>query len=129
MQIIGETVHQGHVFYSKDILGSLPVETIKRALIPSLDSLIEYCCGLYLDSGDDMHRILLEQLVDGMNVDRQWCEKNIKDKTYSDLVVRLADGKSSRIDEFKSNLVTCFIPNQEVAQCVARIPGFESADR
>lgn len=125
MQIIGETAHNGQVFYSNDILGSLSVETIKRTPIPNLHSLIQYYCGLYLDSGDDMHRIRLEQLVDGMNVDRQWCEKNITDKTHSDLVVGLADSKSSRIDEFTGNLVTCFIPNQEDAKRVARIPGFD----
>ena len=52
-----------------------------------------------------------EALVDGMNLDEEWCRASLP-ATQSDelnFALRLVRGKGSRIADFSPNEVTCFI--------------------
>jgi hypothetical protein len=72
-----------------------------------------------------MPRIRIEQLVDGMNIDEQWCKENLFDDSQAQYVLNLVNSNKDRIDEFSGNLVTCYIPDQKMAECVTHIPGYK----
>lgn len=71
--------------------------------------------------------IAVEQLVDGMNLDDDWCEKNLCNASLKvhQLATRVVAGKQSRLDDFSNNTVTCFIANAGEAERLRRIPGYE----
>ncbi|KAJ4176323.1 hypothetical protein NW755_014475 [Fusarium falciforme] len=76
---------------------------------------------------NDMAMIAVEQLVDGMNLDEAWVERNLKDSDAGllRLVMNRIHGKQSRIDYYSDNTITCFISGPEEAESVRLIPGFE----
>ncbi len=116
--------HKSGAFYSDQILDYVSVEEIKYIPIPTLRSFVQYLCLLYFRKADDMYRIRLEQLVDGMNIDEAWCQKNLSDEGHLQYVLNLVYSKVDRIDDFSGNLVTCYIADQEAAAAVTRIPGY-----
>ncbi|KAK8430518.1 hypothetical protein IWX49DRAFT_608371 [Phyllosticta citricarpa] len=106
--------------YSSQILESLPARDLPR-LMTSL-------CERYIESGDVMARIGVEQLIDGMDLDEAWCQRNLS-STASDkvqqLVLSVVQGKKWRIDDFSGKSVTCFIADEEEATRMHGIPGYE----
>jgi hypothetical protein len=125
-----EAKHSVEVFYSKEILEYLSVRDIKCIPIPSLTSFIQYLCRLHFNLGDEMPRIRLEQLVDGMNIDEEWCQENsFREGTCAiQYLLNLVNSKGDRVDDFSEKLVTCNIADQKAAECVTRIPGYWPSD-
>ncbi|KAJ4590696.1 hypothetical protein HRR94_000046 [Exophiala dermatitidis] len=106
----------------------LEIEEIKRIPMPTLPSFVQYLCLLFFRDGDDMYQIRLEQLVDGMNIDEEWCRKTVSDEGQLQYLLKLVNSKVDRIDDFSGNLVTCYIADQQMAANVTRIPGFSRTD-
>lgn len=72
----------------------------------------------------------MEQLVDGMDLDEEWCMSNLSgaEPEVLNLAKTLIFKKPSRIDEFSGNIVTCFVADRDEADRVRRIAraGFHS---
>ncbi|KAI8710432.1 hypothetical protein NCS52_01573400 [Fusarium sp. LHS14.1] len=114
------------VHISKEI-SHLDAEDIAALPLPRLAPLLGGLAKRYLDTQDDMAMIAVEQLVDGMNLDEAWVERNLKDSDPAllRLVMNRIHGKESRIDYYSDNTITCFISGPEEAKSVRLIPGFE----
>jgi hypothetical protein len=95
--------------------------------LPRLAPLLRGLAKRYLDTQDDMAMIAVEQLVDGMNLDEAWVERNLKDSDAAllRLVMNRIHGKQSRIDYYSDNTTTCLISGPEEAESVRLIPGLE----
>ncbi|RSL84854.1 hypothetical protein CDV31_016651 [Fusarium ambrosium] len=114
------------VHISKE-MSHLDAEDIAALPLPRLAPLLGGLAKRYLDTQDDMAMIAVEQLVDGMNLDEAWVERNLKDSDPAllRLVMNRIHGKESRIDYYSDNTITCFISGPEEAESVRLIPGFE----
>ncbi|KAM4054325.1 ser/Thr protein phosphatase [Hirsutella rhossiliensis] len=95
--------------------------------LPRLAVFLKGLAQRYLDLGDDMAMIAVEQLVDGMNLDDAWARRNLAGLSPAlvALVMKQISSKASRIDYVSENKVTCFIGDQKEADDVRLIPGFE----
>ncbi len=113
--------------YSSQIMDLIPPTEIHRLPIPKLPVLLVGLCRRFLDSHDDVALIAAEQLVDGMDLDEGWCERNLStiSSDVLDIANRLVAGKASRLDDFSENTITCFIANKYEAERVRGIPGYE----
>ncbi|KAK7525488.1 uncharacterized protein IWZ02DRAFT_469110 [Phyllosticta citriasiana] len=120
----------GIVLFSDNsqILESLPARDVHLFPMPQLPRLMTSLCKTYIESGDVMARIGVEQLIDGMDLDEAWCQRNLS-STASDevqqLVLSVVQGKKWRIDDFSGKSVTCFIADEEEATRMHGIPGYE----
>lgn len=115
--------------YSDQIIDLVPADGINQLPMLRLPSLFNGLCQRFLDTQDDVSMIAAEQLVDGMDLDEGWCDRNLHLLNASpevlNLAVRLIEGKSSRVDDFSEGAVTCFVANREEVERLRRIPGYE----
>ncbi|KAH7119386.1 ser/Thr protein phosphatase [Dactylonectria estremocensis] len=107
------------VHISKEMSHLDPVD-IAALPLPRLAPLLRGLAKRYLDTQDDVAMIAVEQLVDGMNLDEAWVERNLKDSDAAllGLVANHIHGKQSRIDYYSDNTITCFISGPEEAESV-----------
>lgn len=113
---------------SKQITDIIPVVDVNQLPMPRLPSLFAGFCQRFLDTQDDAAMIAAEQLVDGMDLDEGWVERNlggIASPKVFQLATKLVAEKRSRIDDFSENNVTCFIADDTEAKRVRQIPGYE----
>ncbi|ROT35385.1 hypothetical protein SODALDRAFT_353094 [Sodiomyces alkalinus F11] len=110
---------------SKQIVDIIPSIDLAAIPVPRLSSLLVGLCRRYLDQADDAAMIAAEQLVDGMNLDQDWCSRNISAAGVDvyDLSQQLILGKSSRMDQFSGNEITCFVADEAEAKKLRDIPG------
>ena len=119
----------GEVVASSQIVGSLGGDDPKRSLsglrFPRLPPLFRGLARKFLKTGDDMAMIAIEQLVDGMDLDQDWCKRHLSsaETGVQELAAELVRQKSDRLDEFNGNTVTCFIATPEEADRLRRIVG------
>lgn len=118
--------HQNAGEYSREILDSVSADQIVALPLPQFAPFFKGLCRKYIETQEVTAAIAAELLVDGMNLDEEWCQLHFHASESDELnfALGLVDGKSSRIDDFSSNQVTCFIADQEEAQQIQRIPGF-----
>ena len=111
--------------YSREISDVIPASKIAETPIPLLGPLFSGQCSRYLETNYPMLAIAAEQLVDGMDLDEEWCKQHMSASTPETLsfALTLVAGKASRIDYFSSNTVTCFIPDEQERQRLLRVPG------
>lgn len=104
---------------SQDDIASLP--------FPRLAPLLRGVARRWLDTKDDIAMIAVEQLVDGMDLDEAWVQKHLEgcDAALLNVVRDRIRTKKSRIDYFMDHKITCFIFDEEEAQRVRLIPGYE----
>jgi hypothetical protein len=116
-----------NVVYSSQITDSIPASDVSTFPIPRLSPFLMGLCQRYLKFNDDIAMIAAEQLVDGMDLDEDWCEKHLSTASLEiqQLVARLVDEKRSRLDDFSGYTVTCFVANDADAERLRRIPGYE----
>lgn len=114
--------------FSSQVSDSLSVRSITSLKWPRLPSLLLGLCQRYLDNHDDVGLIGAEQLVDGMDLTKEWCDENLShaDSRALALAYSLIDGKGDRMDPFLENAVTCFIRSQSDAKMLRQLPGYES---
>ncbi|KAI1343420.1 hypothetical protein F5Y15DRAFT_370008 [Xylariaceae sp. FL0016] len=110
---------------SKQILDVTPSKDLAAIPVPRLSSLFVGLCRRWLDQEDDAAMIAAEQLVDGMNLDQDWCSRNVSaaGADVHELLQQLILGKSSRMDEFSGNEITCYIADAAEAERLRDIPG------
>ncbi|KAG6039842.1 hypothetical protein E4U41_002020 [Claviceps citrina] len=101
-------------------------DDITSLRFPRLAPLLKGVARRYLDTRDDIAMIAVEQLVDGMNLDESWIEKQLpgSDAALLDLIMGRIRSKKQRIDYFMDHKITCFIFDQEEADKVQLIPGY-----
>lgn len=120
-------IHERNIHISKEI--QLNRDDITDLHFPRLAPLLKGLARRFLDTRDDVAMIAVEQLVDGMNLDEAWVERQLggADATLLDLVMSQIRSKKSRIDYYMDNQITCFISDQEEAEKVRLIPGFDNS--
>jgi hypothetical protein len=120
-----ETVSEGTI--SKQILDLCGPEEVRFLPVPHLAPYLVGLCSRYLEFEDDIAMIAAEQLVDGMDIDQDWCTNHLKgaNSNVCQLVARLVAGKESRLDDFNGNKITCFIADEAEAESVKLIPGYD----
>ena len=116
--------------YSKQILDVVASNDLNAIPMPCLGPYFSGLCRRYLDLGDDVAMIAAEQLVDGMNLDQNWVTKNIAsaEQDVQELARQLIHGKASRLDDLSGNTITCFVANEDEAEALRNIPGFETLE-
>jgi hypothetical protein len=117
--------HQKGAEYSHQITDLVPASSVTSLPMPRLAPLFEGFCRKFCDTRDDLSAIAAEQLVDGMNLDEDWCSNHISPERHKELnfALKLVAGKDSRISNFTTNTVTGFIASKEEAERLHRIPG------
>ncbi|KAF1951785.1 hypothetical protein CC80DRAFT_553152 [Byssothecium circinans] len=116
----------GRVF-SSQILDSMTPMEVEAFCFPLLGPFFVGLLKRYAENiWDEMAMVGAEHLVDGMNLDEEWCRKNLVDVPDGvvQLARRLVKGKQSRIAYYQDNTVTCFIKDEQEAAILRRIPGF-----
>ncbi|KID83977.1 ser/Thr protein phosphatase [Metarhizium guizhouense ARSEF 977] len=116
---------EGDIYFSKEM--QLNREDITNLHLPRLAPLLKGLARRFLDTKDDVAMIAVEQLVDGMDIDEAWVERHLggSDAALLDLVKSQIRSKKSRIDYYTDNKITCFVSDQEEAEKIRLIPGFE----
>lgn len=111
--------------YSRELTDMVPAHEIAEIPMPLLGPFFSGQCARYRESSHPMFAIAAEQLVDGMDLDEEWCKQHMSTSTPETLrfALGLVAGKASRIDYFTTNTVTCFIPNVEERQRLVSVPG------
>lgn len=112
---------------SPQIVDSLG-DTISSGLrFPRLPALFRGLSRKYLNTGDDMAMIAIEQLVDGMDLDQEWCDRHLSsaETAVLELAAKLVRHKTSRLDDFNGNEVTCFVATREEAERLRGIIGYD----
>ena len=125
--ILPQSLHQQDSEYSLELLDLIPENRITSLPVPFLGPLLFSYCRKYTVMQDDIAAMAVEGLIDGMNLDEFWCTRNLTNIEPKDLdhVLSRIRGKTSRIDYFSPNSVTCIITNDEEAQRLLRVPGRE----
>jgi hypothetical protein len=102
---------------NKDILSSIP--------FPRLAPLVEGFLRRYHESKSDVFAMCAEQLVDGMDLDENWCKSHLDVKREEEykMALKLVKEKSQRISPMYPDYVTCYISAPDEAKKVRRIPG------
>ena len=126
--IIPQSLHQQNSEYSFELLDLIPGDRITSLPFPFLGTLLSSCCRRYLSSQDVIPAMAVDGLIDGMDLDESWCSRNLTNIEPKDLIYLLSRvrGKTSRIDYFSPNSVTCIIVNDEERERLLRVPGRES---
>ena len=123
--VVAESQHSETAQYSLHILTLLCVNDLLIMPIPALPALLRGICRIYKGTSDIMYAVAAEQLVDGMNIDASWCQRHFHSLANGELefLMELIENRSARIEDFSTNLVTCFVSNETEAQRVQHIPG------
>ena len=111
---------------SKELSDYSP-EQVARLPFPRLAPFLRGMARRFLDTNDDVARIAVEQLVDGMDLSQTWVKRKL-DQSEADvlsLVARLVRGKRGRLDTFSDNIVTCFVRDLDEANRLPLIPGYQ----
>jgi hypothetical protein len=111
--------------YSHEITDLVPASSIASLSMPRLAPFFEGFCLEFCDTKDDLSAIAAEQLVDGMDLDEDWCSKHISLERHKELnfALELVAGKFSRISNLTTNTVTGYIASKEEAERLQKIPG------
>ena len=124
--VVYQREHQHKGEYSRELLDSFSPDEIATLPFPRFTPLFKGFCRTYVEAQEATAAMAAECLVDGMNIDEEWCHLHFDafEHAESSFALKLVKGKRSRIDDFSPNQVTCFIPNLQVAQRLQKIPGF-----
>lgn len=87
---------------SHEIQDLVAADEIRQLPMPRLPPYFIGLCRRFLESNDDIARIAVEQLVDGMHLDDEWVYINLGDapRQVRELAMRLVAERPSRCDEF-----------------------------
>ncbi|EQL37431.1 hypothetical protein BDFG_01040 [Blastomyces dermatitidis ATCC 26199] len=124
--VIYQKEHQHTREYSRELLDSFSPDEIATLPFPRFTPLFRGFCRSYIETQEATAAMTAECLVDGMNINEEWCHAHFDppESAESGFALRLVNSRGSRIDDFSLNQVTCFIPDLQEAQRLQRIPGF-----
>ncbi len=125
--IVPQSLHQQHSEYSSELLDLIPEDRITSLPFPFLGPLLSSCSQKYTSSQDVIPAMAVDGLVDGMDLDESWCERNLINTEPKSLehVLSRVRSRSSRIDYFSPNTITCIIANSEERDRLFDVPGRE----
>ncbi|KAL2365200.1 hypothetical protein RJZ56_001818 [Blastomyces dermatitidis] len=111
---------------NRELLDSFSPDKIATLPFPRFTPLFRGFCRSYIETQEATAAMAAECLVDGMNINEEWCHAHFDppESAESGFALRLVNSRGSRIDDFSLNQVTCFIPDLQEAQRLQRIPGF-----
>lgn len=113
--------------YSGQILDALSPKQIAALPWPRFTPFFKGLCRMYTETQEITAAIAAEFLVDGMNIDDEWCRTHFEhdsENSERNFALGLVAGKGSRIDDFSLNEVTCFIRDVAEAERIQKTPGF-----
>ncbi|KKZ61107.1 hypothetical protein EMCG_04305 [[Emmonsia] crescens] len=124
--VVYQREHQHTGEYSRELLDSFSPEEIATLPFPRFTPLLRGFCRTYVETQEATAAMAAECLVDGMNINEEWCHAHFNTVESAELnfALRLVKGRGSRIDDFSLNQITCFIPDLQEAQRLQKIPGF-----
>lgn len=113
--------------FSDEILDTFSPTQVISLPLPKFTALFKGLCRIYMRTREITAAISAELLVDGMNVNEDWCKARFASSEYEEMrfALGLVRSKRSRISDFTSNDVTCFIADERAASNVCQIPGFD----
>ena len=117
--------HTCEARYSKEILDSFLAEDLRLLSFPRLVPFFLGHCTRYCNSKAVDSAMAAEQLVDGMNLDEAWLGAQLPAMTSDEIsfATKLVREKTSRMDDFSTNQITCYISDKNEAMKVLEIPG------
>ena len=118
--------HQGWTKYSPEILDIAPADAVCSLSLPRLAPFFKGLCRRYISARDPIAAIAAEQLVDGMDLDQNWCRSHLSAVHAEELAfaMTLVEGRKSRSAEFSMDSE---YPDSEKDKdsVLARLPGFD----
>ena len=111
--------------YSKEILDVFSAEDIPRFPFPNLPAFFLGACQRYSSTQDPIFAMIAQQLVDGMDLDEQWCScfvPSSMDKEL-DFALSLVIKKSEPEVGWKPDTIPRFNAEQAEALDILHIPG------
>ena len=125
--VVPQSLHQQDSEYSFELLDLIPETRIPSLPLPFLGPLLSDYSRKYIASQDAIAAMAVDGLIDGMDLDELWCERNLTDLEPRglDYVHSRVQGRVSRIDYFSPNTVTCIILDDEERERLHRVPGRE----
>ncbi|KAI1934891.1 hypothetical protein LOZ39_006046 [Ophidiomyces ophidiicola] len=109
-----------HFDYSIDpnVLSTIPV--------PRLAAFVQGSARNYLELREDAMAACVEKLVDGMNLDESWCVDHLDTRQDKELqyILAIVATKAARASELGPNRITCIVEEEEEAEAVRMIPGY-----
>ncbi|KAM0797527.1 hypothetical protein BDR22DRAFT_434885 [Usnea florida] len=126
-RVVPQSLHQQDSEYSFELLDLIPKNRIPSLPVPFLGPLLSDYSRKYIASQDAIAAMAIDGLIDGMDLDDLWCERNLIDLELPGLeyVHSRVRGRVSRIDYFSPNTVTCIILDDDERQRLFRVPGRE----
>ena len=109
--------------FSHEIVDSYQAQEVASLPFPYFAPFFRSRCRLYVKTRDAPAAMAVEQLVDGLNLDEDWCRRHLQ-LDEIDFALDRVKTKNNRIDYYSDNEVTCFIANEGVAKKVRSLPGF-----
>lgn len=126
--VIPPSLHQYDSEYSLE-LDDVPSGRIPSLPFPVLGPLLTRYCLSYVASKDVMAAMAIDGLIDGMDLDEQWCMRNLSQAANRSVeyVLSRVRGKVQRIDYYQDNTVTCIIADEDEGKRLLKVPGREKA--
>jgi hypothetical protein len=78
--ILHQKRHEDGAEYSREILDVIPASKIAGIPIPLLGPFFSGQCAGYLGTNHPMFAMAAERLVDGMDLDEEWCRQHISER-------------------------------------------------
>lgn len=100
--------------------------------VPRLPELIEGMSREFVAREDPEKAAVgmnVQQLVDGMDLDEEWCARYLnRDYKYAyDFVIKEVKGRAGRVDPLWPDQVTCYIVDELERQRCLKVPGRTSS--
>ncbi|KAI1913851.1 hypothetical protein LOZ53_005970 [Ophidiomyces ophidiicola] len=92
---------------SREILDSLSPDQVAALPFPWFKPFFIGLCRKYVATQEIAEAIAAEFLVDGMDINEDWCQNHFASENHEpNFVLGLVGGKGSRVDDFSLNMVT-----------------------
>ncbi|KAM3511885.1 hypothetical protein MY11210_004503 [Beauveria gryllotalpidicola] len=113
-------------YFSSKEMDGFSLEELATVTLPPLAPFLAGLAAKYLSTGEDMIMIAVENLVDGMHLDESWVQDQQQDcePAARELILQQVASKTSRMDCFSENKVTCFVCKKAEVAHIKSIAGF-----
>lgn len=113
--------------FSKEILQDIEADDLKTMSFSHLAPFLTSLTKRYLELDDDMAAGAVEHIVDGLDLSDDWCAQHLDSASLEvvEFVRGRIRGKKSRIAYYQDNTATCMLADNEEAERVSKIPGYQ----
>lgn len=125
MNTISSPQIQEEIECSKGILLSIPKESVSKLPFPKLPPFFAGLCKRFCGTQGNAAAGAAEQLVDGKDLDEEWCKEAFSESPSTELefALSLVKGKVARASDCTLPIVTSPVWDEAEARRVRRIPG------